>query len=63
VSSLVVVVLLNVEGDSQGVECSTFDNPQVPANHLVLERSSGHDVDWVESGISSIFSSLPNEMK
>ena len=57
--SLRSVVVRNSEGDSQGVECSTFDNPQVPSNHLVLERSSHHNVDRLESDVSSFSSSLP----
>jgi hypothetical protein len=57
--SLHSVAVQNAEGDSQGVECSTFDNPQVRANHLVLERSSRHNVDRWESDMSSPFSSLP----
>ena len=57
--SLHLVVVLNAEGDSQGFECSTFEDPQVPSNHLVLERSSRHNVDRLESNVSSLFSSLP----
>ncbi len=57
--SLHSVVVRNAEGDSQGVECSTFDDPQVPSNHLVLERSSRHNVDLLESDVSSLSSSLP----
>ncbi len=33
---------------------ATFDNPQVPSNHLVLDRSSCHNVDWLESVVSSL---------
>jgi hypothetical protein len=54
-----VLAVQNAEGDSQGVECSTFDNPQVRANQLVLERSSRHNVDRWESGMSTPRSSLP----
>ena len=57
--SLQSVVVRNAEGDSQGDESSTFDDPQVPSNHLVLERSSRHNVDRLESNVSSLFSSLP----
>jgi hypothetical protein len=37
--SLHSVVVWNAEGDSQGVEFLTFDDPEVPSNDLVLERS------------------------
>ncbi len=43
----------------RNADCSTFDDPQVPSNHLVLERSSRHNVDRLESDVSSLSSSLP----
>jgi hypothetical protein len=58
-SGLHSVVVQNAEGGSQGVEFSRFDNPQVPANHLVLESSSHHNVDCLESDISSLSFSMP----
>lgn len=52
-----LVVVQNTEGDSQGVNYSILDNPQVLANHLEWERSSScQNVHWVESDISSLFS-------
>ncbi len=57
--SLHLVEVRNAEGDSQGVEFSTFDDPQVPSNHVVLEKSSRHNVDRLESNVSSLSSSLP----